>query len=100
MEKQTLNLHGAAKTVFGAGGVARLSVFISGAAVVGCSWRKASSRLINTRISSTGPSRVMAIGWQASIDGGPALALSVDSDPLNPLKPAPVGCAVQQTPRR
>ena len=85
MEKQTLTFT-ALPNGFGAGGVARLSVLISPRL-----WSDTAggSNLTLDQYPDllNWPSRVAAIGWQASIDGGPALALSVDTDPLNPLKP-------------
>jgi hypothetical protein len=85
MEKQTLTFT-ALPNGFGAGGLARLSVFISPRL-----WSDAAggSKLTLDQYPDllNWPSRVAAIGWQASIDGAPALALSVDTDPLNPLRP-------------
>ena len=85
MEKQTLTFT-ALPNGFGAGGVARLSVFISPRL-----WSDVTggSQLTLDKYPDllNWPARVAAIGWQVSIDGAPPLALSVDTDPLNPLKP-------------
>src|SRR5215213_3555813 len=85
MEKQTLTFT-ALPNGFGAGGLARLSVFVSPRL-----WSDVTggSQLTLDKYPDllNWPARVAAIGWQASIDGAPALALSVDTDPLNPLKP-------------
>ena len=79
------HLHGAAEWLR-RGGAARLSVFISPRL-----WSDVTGggQLTLDKYPDllNWPSRVSAIAWQASIDGAPALALSVDSDPLNPLKP-------------
>ena len=85
MEKQTL-IFTALPNGFTAAGVARVSVFVaprlwSDAAGAGNLTLDLYTDMLHW------PARVAALGWAASIDGAPALTLSADSDPLNPLKP-------------
>ena len=85
MEKQTL-IFTALPNGFTANGVARLSVFIAPRL-----WSDAvgagNLTLDHYADLLQWPARVSALGWEASIDGAPALPLIVDSDPLNSLKP-------------
>jgi hypothetical protein len=85
MEKQTLTFT-ALPNGFGANGAPRLSVFI---AVRLWSDTGGEENLTLDRFPDLlhWPSRVSALAWGASVNGGVSLPLSQDSNPLNPLKP-------------